>query len=261
MSNARNIASGAKFVDTAGDTTTGGLTISSTAGQLKLTDTDGTEQNTTIKQSGGNVFIQARDNTNNAGIVFAGNGGGTYDEFMRITNEGHVQTYFDKRFFSNLRSWYPTISSYSASENSSMSEGNGVNQPADGKMIPVAYINTRAYQNSICIKTNLAGDGYMFQARLTGYMYGYAHMDAWIGGYTYNGGVINVTAYENASGGQYFASAYRSTDLSLCFKVQLGQTGYTEGNAVFQFGGHGDGWRGIKVTAVQVRNDGSNHAF
>ena len=90
MSNARNIASGAKFVDTAGDNMTGDLTISSTAGQLKLTDTDGTEQNTTIKQSGGNLFIQSRDNTNNAGVVFAGNGGGNYSEHMRINASGRV---------------------------------------------------------------------------------------------------------------------------------------------------------------------------
>ena len=73
-----------------GGTMSGDLTISTTAGQLKLTDTDGTEQNTTIKQSGGNLFIQARDNTNNAGIVFAGNGGGNYDEHMRITSAGNV---------------------------------------------------------------------------------------------------------------------------------------------------------------------------
>ena len=79
-----------RYVNASGDTMTGDLTISSTAGQLKLTDTDGTEQNTTIKQSGGNVFIQARDNTNNAGIVFAGNGGGNYDEHMRINASGYV---------------------------------------------------------------------------------------------------------------------------------------------------------------------------
>ena len=91
MGKSKDLATGeTRFVNTAGDTMTGDLTISSTAGQLKLTDTDGTEQNTTIKQSGGNVFIQARDNTNNAGIVFAGNGGGNYDEHMRINASGNV---------------------------------------------------------------------------------------------------------------------------------------------------------------------------
>ena len=83
-------AADTRYVNTTGDTMTGNLTISSTAGQLKLTDTDGTEQNTTIKQSGGNLFIQARDNTNNAGIVFAGNGGGNYSEHMRINASGQI---------------------------------------------------------------------------------------------------------------------------------------------------------------------------
>ena len=91
MGKSKDLATGeTRFVNTSGDTMTGDLTISSTAGQLKLTDTDGTEQNTTIKQSGGNVFIQARDNTNNAGIVFAGNGGGNYSEHMRINASGIV---------------------------------------------------------------------------------------------------------------------------------------------------------------------------
>ena len=91
MGKSKDLATGeTRFVNTAGDTMTGDLTISSTAGQLKLTDTDGTEQNTTIKQSGGNLFIQARDNTNNAGIVFAGNGGGNYSEHMRINSSGKI---------------------------------------------------------------------------------------------------------------------------------------------------------------------------
>ena len=79
-----------RYVNTTGDTMSGDLTISSTAGQLKLTDTDGTEQNTTIKQSGGTLFVQARDNTNNAPIVFAGNGGGVYDEHLRILAGGGI---------------------------------------------------------------------------------------------------------------------------------------------------------------------------
>ena len=90
VTNSGNVTVGGTLGVTGATTMSGDLTISTTAGQLKLTDTDGTEQNTTIKQSGGNLFIQARDNTNNAGIVFAGNGGGNYDEHMRITSSGKV---------------------------------------------------------------------------------------------------------------------------------------------------------------------------
>lgn len=64
--------------------------IASSAGTLQLTDTDGTNQNTTIKQSGGTFFLQARDNADNAAIVFAGNGGGVYDEHLRILPAGGI---------------------------------------------------------------------------------------------------------------------------------------------------------------------------
>ncbi len=254
--------SDARYVNVSGDTMTGALAVNAALPKIQSSYNSSKHLELGVGGSGGGFSTTTGHFTSFNHQPYADRGtDNNLTENFRMTSEGHVRTNFDKRFFSNLRNWYPSISSYSASENSGMTEGTGVSQPADGKMIPVAYINLRAYQNSVCIKTNLTSNGYMFQARLTGYMYGYAHMDAWIGGYTYQGGVINVTAYENASGGQYFASAYRTTDGSLCFKVQLGQTGYTEGNAVLQFGGHGDGWRGIQVTAVQVRNDGSNHPF
>ena len=73
-----------------GTLSSGDVTISSTAGTLTLVDSDGTQQNTIIKQSGGNLFIQARDNTSNAGIVLGGNAGGSFDEHMRILANGNV---------------------------------------------------------------------------------------------------------------------------------------------------------------------------
>ena len=66
------------------------LEIASTAGALQLTDTDGTEQNTILKQSGGTFFLQARDGSSNAPIVFGGQGGGSFDEHMRINSSGNV---------------------------------------------------------------------------------------------------------------------------------------------------------------------------
>jgi hypothetical protein len=65
------------------------LTISSSAPTIKLIDSDGTEQNTIIKQSGGNFFILARNNTDNAGIVFAGNGGDSFSEYARFNSSGN----------------------------------------------------------------------------------------------------------------------------------------------------------------------------
>ena len=66
------------------------LTIASSAPTIKFVDTDATEQNTIVKQSGGNFFILARDNTANAGIVFMGNGGGSSDEYARFLANGNL---------------------------------------------------------------------------------------------------------------------------------------------------------------------------
>jgi hypothetical protein len=251
-----------RYVNVSGDTMTGALAVNAALPKIQSSYNSSKHLELGVGGSGGGFSTTTGHFTTFNHQPYADRGtDNNLTENFRMTNEGHLQTQSGKRMFSFLPSWYKSLNSYSSSENSAMVTGAGSNQPADGKMVPVAAINTRAYMNSICIKTNYTSDGLMWYARMSGYMYGYAIMDAWIGGYTYNGGVINVTAYENASGGQYFASAYRSTDGSLCLRVQLGQTGYTEGYGVLQFGGHFDAWRNIQVTAVQVRNDGSNHAF
>ena len=67
------------------------LTIASSAPTIKFVDTDGTEQNTIVKQSGGNFFILARDNTANAGIAFGGNGNNSFDEYARFTTSGNLK--------------------------------------------------------------------------------------------------------------------------------------------------------------------------
>ena len=66
------------------------LTIASAAPTIKFVDTDGTEQNTIVKQSGGNFFIIARNGNDNAGIAFMGNGGGTTDEYARFLANGNL---------------------------------------------------------------------------------------------------------------------------------------------------------------------------
>ena len=42
------------------------LEIASTAGSIKLSDTDGSDKETIIKHSGGTFFLQARDGSSNA---------------------------------------------------------------------------------------------------------------------------------------------------------------------------------------------------
>ena len=64
------------------------LEIASTAGSIKLSDTDGSDKETIIKHSGGTFFLQARDGSSNAPIVLGGNGGGSFDEHLRVLSGG-----------------------------------------------------------------------------------------------------------------------------------------------------------------------------
>lgn len=130
-------------------------------------------------------------------------------------------------------------------------------------MIPLGVINTRAYQNYVCIKTNFTSDNLMFQCRFQGYMYGMGIADAAAGGYTYSSNTVLAKAqYREANaGGQYIADSYRLSTGHLCFKIYLGHTGYTEGQGTFWFGGHGHSWKNTQIMAVQIRNDGANHTF
>ena len=64
------------------------LEIASTAGTIKLSDTDGSDKETIIKHSGGTFFLQARDGSSNAPIVLGGNGGGSFDEHLRVLSGG-----------------------------------------------------------------------------------------------------------------------------------------------------------------------------
>ena len=80
---------GSTVIDANRNITAGDVNITSAAPTIFFTDSDGTNQNTTVKQSGGNFFIIARDNTANAGVVFAGNAGGTYDEYARFKADGN----------------------------------------------------------------------------------------------------------------------------------------------------------------------------
>ena len=66
------------------------LEIASTAGSIKLSDTDGSDKETIIKHSGGTFFVLARDGSSNAPLVFGGNGGGSFDEHLRIQSGGGI---------------------------------------------------------------------------------------------------------------------------------------------------------------------------
>jgi hypothetical protein len=62
---------------------------SGTDAKIRIQDTDGTNQFTTISQNGGQLQIFARNNTSNGSIQFLGNNGSVSSEYARFDNSGN----------------------------------------------------------------------------------------------------------------------------------------------------------------------------
>ena len=63
---------------------------SGTDAKLRIQDSDGTNQFTTISQNGGQLQIFARNNTSNGSIQFFGNNGSASTEYARFNNSGFL---------------------------------------------------------------------------------------------------------------------------------------------------------------------------
>jgi len=63
---------------------------SGTDAKIRIQDTDGTNQFTTISQNGGQLQIFARNNTSNGSIQFLGNNGSGSSEYARFVNSGNL---------------------------------------------------------------------------------------------------------------------------------------------------------------------------
>lgn len=112
------------------------------------------------------------------------------------------------------------------------------------------------------MKTNLSSENVMFFFRIFGYFYNYGVNECVRGGYTYQGGVIQesvATAY-NTNSNFTIGDFYRSSSGSfLCLRLDVHQTGYTEGEAIVLFGSHSSTiTRELQITDMQHRDDGNN---
>ena len=132
--------------------------------------------------------------------------------------------------------------------------------PVEGEKM-VCVINARAFTKYLHIKTNLTANNIMFYFRTKGYYYNYGCEEQLVGGYTYNNGsniVINLNN-EAVVGTTHSGTTYRASDGSLVLKMDINQTGYTEGKMIVFFHAHAPSTvSGITVTAVTQKDDGTN---
>jgi hypothetical protein len=73
-----------------GATTTNNITISNGAGQIKLQDSDGTNQFGRIRHSSASLYFYSRNDTSNGNFLFYGSDGSDNTELMRIEGGGDV---------------------------------------------------------------------------------------------------------------------------------------------------------------------------
>jgi len=125
----------------------------------------------------------------------------------------------------------------------------------------ICVINARAFTKYIHIKTNLTANNIMFYFRTKGYFYNYGMEEQLIGGYTYySGGNLVITkSNETVAGNTHTGDTYRASDGSLVLKMDINQTGYTEGKMLVFFHAHAPSTTSaITVTAVTQKDDGTN---
>ena len=125
-----------------------------------------------------------------------------------------------------------------------------------------ARVRARAYTKYVHMKTNLTADNIMFFFRIYGYFYNYGVNECVRGGYTYNGSVIteSVANAYNANSSYTIGDFYRSSSGGyLCVRLDVHQTGYTEGEALVFFASHANTvTRELEITDMQHRDDGNN---
>ena len=127
----------------------------------------------------------------------------------------------------------------------------------------IGQIAARAYQGKMCVKTNMTTDNIMYWVKAWGYLYGYGIAEAYAGGYTYQStNVISKTEIKPAhTNSVVFEDSYRLPDGTLCFRLNYGHTGYTEGRLNLYFHTHGNAYEGVEIVATQTQNDGTNFQF
>ena len=152
--------------------------------------------------------------------------------------------------------------SYSASTNLAYTKSSD-NRPTTYDSLK-AVVRARAYTKYIHVKTNLLSDNIMFHFRVEGYQYNYGVNKAVRGGYTYSNTVIaeavEVAYNSNASFtiGDFYRSTTGGTTGFLCMRIDVHQTGYTEGELGIFFGSHSSTVQdSLQITDMQHRDDGN----
>ena len=226
----------------------------------------------TDQGAGQGIFIGQPTNDNNLVISNKANNDIVFKtqsdetERMRIDSSGIKlphDHFYSQEISHHGHNNFPTSYSASSAYTYSYNTNRYAYGPTGEKL--VANVTARAFTNYIHLKTNLIANNIMFYVRTKGYFYSYGVEEILMGGYTYNNTQVLNKSFETIAGGTHNGGnndLYRaSSGGNLIIKIQLGHTGYTEGQMVVLFHSHGmdsSVMRDFRIIEVKTQNDGTN---
>ena len=225
-----------------------------------LVGNTGSELELTSGTNGGTYGAIANHQAHTHNFLTDG-GSGTFVERMALNSRGPVLPAGDFGYHTTQERYNSSSgpSSYSTATNVTYTSATEY-WPDKGEKL-ICLVNARAYTKYIHIKTNLTANNIMFYFRTKGYFYSYGCEEQLIGGYTYSSGGNIVIQKDNqtVAGNSHSGDTYRASDGSLVLKMDINQTGYTEGRMLVFFHAHGaTTTSAITVTAVTQKDDGTN---
>ena len=113
------------------------------------------------------------------------------------------------------------------------------------------------------IAINTTSDGIMYYAMFRGYFYGRGSRWSWTGGYTYQGSIINIQNHFVLNGNTADLTAYRGAagsayPANLCFRMDSGSSGYTEGFGELYIFAHATTLQNAFQVAAFAENNAAN---
>ena len=182
--------------------------------------------------------------------------GGTAGHRFEIRSDGQLGSTVYKSVGGVADTLYTTLNEDIAAHN-----GNGMKY--------LGQLNIRADSRYLDVALNTASNNIMFYIYVKGYLYNRGFFISVKGGYTYQGSIINVFGNDIVdTGTSKSLNVYRGTNSTawnytgnLCFRIDSGSNGYSEGMIEIYLGTHATSFQNALKIHSYAQNDTSNYYF
>jgi len=182
--------------------------------------------------------------------------GGTAGHRFEIRSDGQLGSTVYKSIGGSADTLYTTLNNEIAGHN-----GSGMKY--------LGQLNIRDGSRYLDVALNTTSDNIMFYIYVKGYLYNRGMYISCKGGYTYSGSIINVFGGDIMDSGiAKDLNVYRGTNSTagnysgyLCFRIDSGSNGYSEGMIEIYLGAHSTSFQNSLKIHSYAQNDTSNYYF